>query len=102
MNAVASRVRGQPEPRLAELPASEHQASLPGMPTAEELDQLSSLRGPEFDALLLDLMTRHHDAGIALAEEAMANADDPRLRLLADQMRHTQTAQNEQMREWMR
>lgn len=43
------------------------------------LDELTLLNGPAFDALFLDLMTKHHRASIEIAEEVRAAGQSPEL-----------------------
>lgn len=43
---------------------------MPGMASRKELDRLSSATGTEFDILFLQLMIRHHQGGVLMAEQA--------------------------------
>ncbi|MGV9331650.1 DUF305 domain-containing protein [Nocardia sp. NPDC003726] len=43
---------------------------MPGMASTAELDELAAARGPNAEILFLQLMFRHHQGGIAMAEAA--------------------------------
>jgi uncharacterized protein (DUF305 family) len=58
--------------------------------------------GAQFDAVFLDMMIPHHEAAIALAQEATTRASHRRLRSLAHAIVHNQQHEVEQMREWQR
>ena len=47
-------------------------AAMPGMLTAEELARLDAARGPEFDALFLEYMIRHHEGALVMVEQLLA------------------------------
>ncbi|WP_073839760.1 DUF305 domain-containing protein [Micromonospora sp. CB01531] len=49
-----------------------HDKLMPGMLTAEQLDQLKQARGAEFDRLFLTFMIRHHQGALAMVEELYA------------------------------
>jgi uncharacterized protein (DUF305 family) len=59
---------------------------MPGMATDEELAALRTASGAEADELFLQLMSRHHQGGVHMAEEAAERANDPRVRDLAERM----------------
>lgn len=66
---------------------------MPGMATAEDLDQLSTLRGVAVERLFLELMIEHHRGGITMAQAVLAATEDPEVRLLAQTMVTGQTAE---------
>jgi uncharacterized protein (DUF305 family) len=55
-----------------------------GMASDDELAELSRLRGEDAEVLFLQLMTRHHQGGVVMAEEFVQRSDDPELRVVAD------------------
>jgi hypothetical protein len=61
-----------------------------GMLSAAELSALHQASGGGFDRLFVDLMTKHHEGSIGMADEATRNAGDPRLVLMAYALRHAQ------------
>ncbi len=64
---------------------------MPGLATVEELQRLRTLRGEERDLLFLQLMVRHHQGGLPMAQFAAYNAQTPAVRTLAAQMVVEQT-----------
>ncbi len=64
---------------------------MPGLATAEELQRLRTLQGDERDRLFLQLMVKHHQGGLPMAQFAVDNARTPAVRLLAAQMVVEQT-----------
>lgn len=79
-------------PAMPPLAPGEH-AAMPGMPSAEEQARLGAAQPPAFDPLFVAVMSRHHAGAVVMAEEALAQAADPRVRLLADSIRHAQRNQ---------
>ncbi len=73
-------------------PAAEH-ATMRGMPSDQTLAALDAARGAEFDRRFVDVMVLHHEGAVQMATDAWHHARDPRLRLLATQISHTQEAQ---------
>jgi uncharacterized protein (DUF305 family) len=68
--------------------------AMPGMATSAELSRLTGLRGTAFDVLFLQLMIRHHEGGIEMAQYAQANA---RLAVVRDAARAMAFAQVEDL-----
>lgn len=81
---------------LPEASPDEH-ASMPGMLSPEQLDSLRHADKNAFDALFVGLMTAHHQGAIRMADEAMRQAGDLRLRLMAHATRHAQRGEIELM-----
>ena len=54
------------------------------MATDDELARLTTLSGEDAEVLFLQLMTRHHQGGVVMAEEFVRRSDDPELRAVAD------------------
>ena len=77
--------------------AAEH-ADIPGMPSSETVAHLSEQSGHRFDAAFLPVMIGHHRGAVRMANTAWREAADPRVRLLADSIRHAQTRQISTMR----
>jgi uncharacterized protein (DUF305 family) len=57
---------------------------------AAEAARLRSTEASSFDALFLDLMTRHHKGAVAMAGSQLRDGVDPRLRIMAHAIRHAQ------------
>lgn len=56
---------------------------MPGLASADELVALNAAQGTDADRLFLDLMIRHHEGGIHMADFAAANAETQSMRDLA-------------------
>ncbi len=66
-------------------------SQMPGMATSEQLTQLASSKGVAFDRLFLQLMLRHHEGGIEMANYAEQHAKLPEVRAAAGAMIIDQT-----------
>jgi uncharacterized protein (DUF305 family) len=53
-----------------------------------------------FDLAFIDAMTPHHQSAIAMAQVALARADHPELRALAEEIIAAQQREIGQMQEW--
>jgi uncharacterized protein (DUF305 family) len=78
-------------------PAAADGAVMPGMATEAELAELRTLSGPELDVRFLQLMIRHHQGGLAMAQYAAGHAGLPAVRTLARSIAETQTAESTTM-----
>lgn len=70
---------------------------MPGLATDEEIEALTAATGVEAETLFLELMIRHHQGGLHMAEAAAADASEPFVRALATGMIESQTAEIERM-----
>jgi uncharacterized protein (DUF305 family) len=61
-------------------------AQMPGLASPEQLLALTNAQGPEVDRLFLDLMLRHHEGGLPMADYAAAHGRNPPLHDLAGRM----------------
>jgi len=68
-------------------------ASMPGIPTDEEMARLKASRGMEADDLFSELMIRHHAAGASMAEYAAQNGQNDRVRTAASGMAAAQRSE---------
>ncbi len=69
-----------------------------GMASDAELDRLRSLDGQPADCLFLDLMIRHHQGAIPMAEAVIELGDEPRVREVARAIVTGQSAEIDAMR----
>jgi uncharacterized protein (DUF305 family) len=83
-------------PELPAVTAQEH-AAMPGMLSPDEIVGLERLNSAEFDRRFITLMTFHHKGAIAMADEAIGQAGDPRLKLMSLAIRHEQRGEVELM-----
>ena len=70
---------------------------MPGMATQNELNKLGAATGARSGILFLQLMIRHHEGGLPMAEVAVQRAKVPQLRSLAQRMLFDQTQEIGQM-----
>ena len=75
---------------------------MPGMATEAELGQLRSLSGRPFDVMFLQLMIRHHQGGLTMAQYGQQHAGVAAVRSLARSIAETQTAETTTMEEMLR
>ena len=59
---------------------------MPGMATSDELNKLRKLTGKELDVFFLQLMLRHHEGGLEMAEYAAEHAAKGYVRNLAEKI----------------
>ena len=64
---------------------------MPGMATQSEINKLLSLTGKPLDIYFLQLMIRHHQGGIPMAQYAAAHAGRAYVRDLARKMVQNQS-----------
>ena len=70
--------RGQPVPEVEIegttliVHGAEHATHMPGMLTAEQMRELDSARGPEFDRLFLTYMIQHHGGAVTMVDDLFA------------------------------
>ena len=78
----------------------EHDMLMPGMLNEQQLAQLDSARGPQFDRLFLTFMIRHHEGAIKMVEDLLAStgaAQDELIIKLANDIFADQTSEIERM-----
>jgi uncharacterized protein (DUF305 family) len=78
-------------------PAPEEHA-MPGMLAAADLQRAEAASGAAFDRLFVERMSAHHAGAVAMADEALREAGDPRLKLMAHAIRHSQRGEIALMR----
>jgi uncharacterized protein (DUF305 family) len=59
---------------------------MPGMATPNQLDRLEKMTGKTLDVYFLQLMLRHHIAGVEMAQYAAAHAQHDYVRNIAQKM----------------
>jgi len=73
------RDHGQPVPEARPGPMKmvhngvEHEMTMPGMLTTEQMKQLEGARGKEFDRLFLTFMIQHHQGAVAMVKELIGS-----------------------------
>lgn len=66
---------------------------MPGMASQEEMEQLAQAEGNEFDRLFVALMTVHHEGGVTMAEEVLAEGKDQTVLRMANDVIAEQNAE---------
>jgi len=69
-----------------------------GMMSGEEMAALGTLTGAEFDQAWAEMMIRHHEGAIVMAQTVLDSGTNPDVELLADQIIAAQQAEIDQMR----
>ena len=75
---------------LSQVCSPQEEAEMPGMVGTDQIVQLRGMNGAAFDKLFVELMTQHHQGAIQMADEAIREGGDPRLKLMAHAIRHEQ------------
>lgn len=91
-----SQSTGEPMSWMGEMSGMDMTGSsgrMPGMATAEQLDELRAAEGNDFDVLFLQLMIRHHQGGTGMADYAAEHGEVDALRTLARSIAETQAAE---------
>ncbi|MDE3724556.1 DUF305 domain-containing protein [Nocardiopsis sp. N85] len=76
----------------------DHGNMMEGMLSEEQMDELESAEGEEFDRLFLEYMIEHHEGAVAMAEAEIADGVDAEARELAQEIVDAQEAEIEEMR----
>jgi uncharacterized protein (DUF305 family) len=74
-------------------------ATMPGMASGAELAALRAATGQQLDVMFLQLMLRHHLGGVSMLQYGADHAAVPQVRNLASQMRRSQTAETDYLRQ---
>lgn len=73
-------------------------SSMDGMMSAEEMDALAGSTGAEFDRLWLEMMVRHHEGAIEMADDVKADSSNAEVIALADAIIAGQQAEIDEMK----
>lgn len=74
---------------------------MPGMATTDELNKLRKLSGQELDVYFLQLMLRHHEGGLEMAQYGAQHASKGYVRNLADKIVTSQENEAKQMKDFL-
>jgi len=75
---------------------------MPGMASTSEMNKLQTLSGQPLDLYFLQLMIRHHQGGLPMAQYAAEHAGEPYVRNLAQKMAQAQSNEIVQMEQLLR
>lgn len=84
--------------------ASYRTVTMPGMLTAEEMQQLAGANGRNFDRLFLELMIKHHEGAIGMVADLMASpgaAQDVDVNVFANEVEIVQSAEIDLMHQML-
>ena len=70
--------------------SAQERATMPGLLNEAEIGQLRTASRDDFDPLFVKLMTIHHTGAVRMADDELRNGSDPRLRVMAQAIRHEQ------------
>ena len=109
---LATRIKGAQDPEIMmmsgwltgwgmsmDMGTSHDMSSMDGMMSVAEMDELAALTGADFDAMWLDMMIRHHQGAIAMAETVKADGSNADVLALADQIIAAQQSEITEMQE---
>lgn len=75
--------------------------NLPGMESHDmNIDHMTSLTGPEFDRMFIDMMTSHHEGAVAMSRDALVRGEHHELKSLAQQIIDKQESEIRKMKGW--
>ncbi|GAB1509756.1 DUF305 domain-containing protein [Actinophytocola sp. KF-1] len=74
---------------------------MPGMATSDELNKLRKLSGKELDVFFLQLMLRHHEGGLEMAQYAADHAARGYVRNLAEKIVASQENETKLMKSYL-
>ncbi|EKA62792.1 DUF305 domain-containing protein [Janibacter hoylei] len=75
---------------------------MPGMATQAEMTKLKGMRGKAADIYYLQMMIRHHKAGVPMAEAARDNSQNDAVETLAQSIINSQTTEVETMTQMLK
>ncbi len=94
---------GEEEPSGAMGHGGEHESmSMPGMMTAQEMQDMMKLQGRAFDLAFTEMMINHHQGAIEMAQTELDEGSSEEVQDLARQISDDQREEIEQMRAWQR
>lgn len=76
----------------------DHSEMMGGMLALEELDELGTLRGAQFDARWIEAMIAHHEGAIAMAEDVLSKGVHPDMLALAREVIDAQRVEIDEMK----
>lgn len=76
---------------------------MPGMAESMKdmpMEKLKAAKDDEFDAMFIDMMTRHHGGAVKMAQAAQGKAEHPEIKKLAQEVIREQQKEIAQMASW--
>lgn len=109
---LATRIKGAQDPEIATMknlltlwgkstaldPNVDHSEMMDGMLTIEDLDNLATLRGAEFDTAWIELMIQHHEGALSMAKDLLKTGVSAELLALANDVISSQQKEIDEMK----
>jgi uncharacterized protein (DUF305 family) len=76
-------------------------ASMPGMITEAQFEELQNAKGKDFDRLFLQRMIAHHQGALTMADQVRKSGVDVRVQEMADDVTAEQTDEIHRMQGWL-
>lgn len=97
VNLMTEWLTAAGEPVAMDASEGHDMSSMEGMMTAEQMDAMAAMMGPEFDQMWLEMMIAHHEGAIAQSQTVKANGSNADVLALADQIITAQQAEITEM-----
>jgi uncharacterized protein (DUF305 family) len=112
VKALATRIKGGQDPEIAMMTgwltawgqpmsmdaAGHDMGSMDGMMSSTEMDEMGAMTGTDFDKMWMELMIRHHEGAIAMAQTVKTDGQNPDVLALADQVITAQQGEIDEMK----
>lgn len=72
------------QPMQMDMSDGHDMSGMDGMMSAEEMDSLGTMTGTDFDRMWMEMMIRHHEGAITMAETVKSDGSNPDVATLAD------------------
>ena len=67
-----------------------------------KMSEMGEMSGSNVDQEFLEMMTRHHEGAVLMAEEALKKAERPEIKTLAEGVIKAQKGEIETMQRWQK
>ena len=85
------------QPMQMDMSDGHDMGGMDGMMTVEEMDELGTMTGPDFDRMWMEMMIRHHEGAIEMADTVTADGSNADVRALAEAIIGAQQAEIAEM-----
>jgi uncharacterized protein (DUF305 family) len=101
MNSLLSDAGAEPvEGGMDHGDMAEGDMAMTGMMDDQQMQDLESSDGQDFEVMFLDMMSAHHQGAIEAAEQVLDGGENPDVADLADEIIQAQQSEIEQMNTW--
>ena len=97
MNAMLDAWGAEPTESMEGMEGMDHGSGMSGMMTEEDMAALEQAEGTEAAQLYLEQMTVHHEGAVEMAEQEVADGQNPQAVALAEQVIEAQEAEIQEM-----